>query len=394
MTVLSVQSLSKSYQGFSSPWMRLLCGLSLGTLGVDLKYPALQDISFELEPGEALGILGRNGAGKSTLLKTIAGVLKPEKGVIHKQGSVRAMLELGVGFNLELSGRENLYYNALLWGFSPKRIRAAEEEIFSFAELEGFESFPLKQYSSGMAMRLAFSLATVERPSILIVDEALAVGDARFQQKCLKRIRDFLEAGSVLLLVSHDLSLLSHLCEKSLLLEKGRLVALLETKQAIETYMHLLADPESWSPRPDNEVFEKLEVFLGTDGQPRESPFFVGESLGLTIRFLPKVHLENLTIGFHIDDSKGSRLYGTNTFFLGQRLPDYAPGSKGELCFRFPCHFGSGKYSLGISFHQGSAHTEKSYFWSESYLSFEVALVSLPKFIGTQYLPVQVELIP
>lgn len=172
---LKVENLNKVYFGFSGPFQRILNVLSLGFLGNDVKYDALKNVSFEVFSGEIVGLIGRNGAGKSTLLKVLAGVSSYSSGKILKTGSIRSILELGVGFNPELSGEENLYYNGLVWGLNPNEIRSSMDEIFEFSSLTEFKNIPIKQYSSGMVMRLGFALATFSRPDILIVDETLAV---------------------------------------------------------------------------------------------------------------------------------------------------------------------------------------------------------------------------
>ncbi len=391
MNLLEVQKLTKAYSGFTSPWKRLLCGLSFGHLGVDKKFIATKDVSFTLKSGEALGIIGRNGAGKSTLLKTIAGVLHPESGSIVKKGSLRALLELGVGFNPELSGEENVFYNGLVWGYTPKELNELKDEIFSFAELDEFAKVPMKEYSSGMQMRLGFSLATAKRPDILIIDEALSVGDARFQQNCLKRLKDFLDKGSSLLLVSHDLSQVTAFCPKILVLEKGSVVFEGETKQGIETYMQLLSLPTNnlgnlFGP-PQTKISE-LQVRFTKNGHPIPTLLATQDNVELEIGFRSLETVDQLTIGFHIDDAFGNRLFGTNSYHLGIKNKSIEIGEACRFSFAFPVLLNSGKFTIGLSIHKGEAHTEGSLFWSESYLGFEVDRVSLPKAVGRLYLPV------
>ncbi|MCZ8344372.1 MAG: ABC transporter ATP-binding protein [Leptospira sp.] len=394
MVRLHLKNVFKNYYGFTSPLKRILAGISFGFLGIDKKFLALKDISLDLNSGEIVGIIGRNGAGKSTLLKMISGVIGKDKGTIQVHGSVRALLELSVGFNSELSGEDNVYFNGLVWGYSPKEILNLSDSIFEFADLVPFKKNPLKNYSSGMAMRLGFSLATATRPDILIVDEALAVGDASFQQKCLNRIRKFKADGSLILVVSHDLSLITHFCDRVLLLEKGELVFDGTPKKALERYMLLLggnlsADEDSLPfMNPDSKIQFKFSLL--NEKEIKTKHLFVAEYSKLQIEFVSKENLEDLTIGFHIDDQKGVRVFGTNTYILGLKSMKVRAKEDQKITFSFPIHFQEGKYTIGISFHKGESHVDGSYFWGESIFDFEVERGSLPKFVGMSYLPTQV----
>ena len=187
---------------------------------------ALKNISFDVKKGELLGILGLNGSGKSTLLKLIAGVFKPTKGNLSVYGEVAPLLELGAGFDIEFSAKENVYMNGAMFGYSPNYMKEIYEEIMDFAELWEFENVPLKNFSSGMYARLGFSVATHVEPDILIIDEILGVGDYRFGQKCGKRIRKMLSKGTTVLLVSHDIDVIRSICTRALLLHKGDMVCI------------------------------------------------------------------------------------------------------------------------------------------------------------------------
>ncbi|MGH9428706.1 MAG: polysaccharide ABC transporter ATP-binding protein, partial [Terriglobia bacterium] len=197
---------------------------------------ALQDVSFEVGRGEAVGIIGRNGSGKSTLLQILAGTLSPSQGEVSVQGRVAALLELGSGFNPEFTGRENVYLNASLLGLSRKQTDACFEEIARFAEIGQFIDQPVKTYSSGMVIRLAFAVQTAIEPEVLIIDEALSVGDFFFQQKCAKRMRELREKGTTLLFVSHDMSVVRDLCQRAAYLRKGKLAYFGNSAQAIQHY--------------------------------------------------------------------------------------------------------------------------------------------------------------
>lgn len=184
---------------------------------------ALEDINFEVGKGEVFGIIGMNGAGKSTLLKIIAGVLKPTSGHVERRGVIAPLIELGAGFNGELTGRENIYLNALLMGYSKKFIKEKVDEIIAFSELERFIDTPLKNYSSGMRARLGFSIATVVQPDILIIDEILSVGDIRFKDKSESKIRSMMSGGTTVVFVSHSLNQVQKICDRVLWLEQGQI---------------------------------------------------------------------------------------------------------------------------------------------------------------------------
>jgi len=201
----------------------------------------LKDINLEIKQGETLGIIGRNGSGKSTLLKILARVLYPDSGTIDINGKVASFLELGVGFQPELSAAENVYIYASIMGMSRKQTARIYESIFDFAELKRFENMKLKNFSSGMYLRLAFSTAVQAEIDILLIDEVLAVGDEAFQAKCMAKIDDFKEQGKTIILVSHDLNWIKSLCTRTMLLESSRIIAIGETEKVLEQYLALMA---------------------------------------------------------------------------------------------------------------------------------------------------------
>jgi lipopolysaccharide transport system ATP-binding protein len=251
--VISVDHVSKAYRIWESPARRLIspgyaaaAALAPGRLGERLReksregyrdFYALRDISFEVRRGEAVGIIGRNGSGKSTLLQIIAGTLQPSAGSVSVQGRVAALLELGSGFNPEFTGRENVYLNGTVMGFSRNDIDARFDQIASFADIGDFIEQPVKTYSSGMMVRLAFALQTAIEPEIFIVDEALSVGDFFFQQKCFKRIAELRANGTTLLFVSHNMASVRDLCHRALYLKAGRAVEFGESQHTISLYL-------------------------------------------------------------------------------------------------------------------------------------------------------------
>jgi len=247
--VLAVQGLGKAYRTYRSEWQRVGNWFGLGARPATEQW-ALRGVSFRVSAGEAVGIVGANGAGKSTLLKLITGTLRPSEGQVGVNGRISAILELGMGFNPEFTGRQNVRHAAGLMGFDAARIRQAMDEIEAFAEVGSHFDQPMRTYSSGMQVRVAFAVATAFRPEVLIVDEALAVGDAYFQHKSFQRIRQFREQGTTLLIVSHDRSAVQTLCDRAILLEKGVLVRDADPESVLDYYNALLA-PGQVDQAPD-----------------------------------------------------------------------------------------------------------------------------------------------
>ncbi|WP_095078291.1 ABC transporter ATP-binding protein [Pseudomonas sp. Irchel s3h17] len=221
---IKVENLSKCYHIYDKPRDRLMQMLARGKKQFSREFWALRDVSFSVARGETVGIIGRNGSGKSTLLQMICGTVSPTSGAVQTRGRVAALLELGAGFNAEFTGRENVFLNAAILGVQQEEMEARMEKVLAFSELGDFLDQPVKTYSSGMYARLAFSIAIHVDPEILIVDEALAVGDARFVAKCMRRIKDIQEKGATILFVSHDVGSVRTLCERAIWLDKGHMV--------------------------------------------------------------------------------------------------------------------------------------------------------------------------
>ncbi|HEY6805821.1 MAG TPA: ABC transporter ATP-binding protein [Pyrinomonadaceae bacterium] len=247
-SIIKVQNLSKQYflGGPAEPYSTIretLVNLARKPLrafrgnGHTPELWALKDVSFEIGQGEVVGIIGRNGAGKSTLLKILSRITEPTSGKIELFGRVASLLEVGTGFHPELSGRENIYLNGSILGMSHKEIESKFDEIVAFAEVDKFIDTPVKRYSSGMYVRLAFAVAAHLEPEILVVDEVLAVGDYNFQQKCLNKMQDVSKRGRTVLFVSHNMGAISRLCERCILLDQGRLVSAGSTASIVQTYM-------------------------------------------------------------------------------------------------------------------------------------------------------------
>lgn len=244
MNAISVRQLGKKFKLFSSPGGRFLEYLSAGRLTRHTDFWALQDITFEIPAGTTLGILGQNGSGKSTLLSILAGVLEPSAGSFDINGKVSAILELGSGFHMEFSGRDNVYMYGSIMGLSKAEVDARYDEIVRFSELGDFINQPLRTYSSGMVVRLAFSVAVNVNANVLIVDEALAVGDAIFQHRCFRKIREMQEAGKTILYVGHDTEAVRNLCTSALLLDGGRIIERGDPNTVVNKYYALIAERE------------------------------------------------------------------------------------------------------------------------------------------------------
>jgi len=235
--MIKAENISKEFKLYHSPADRLKEIVLRRTL--HRSFHALKGISFKVEEGETLGIVGQNGAGKSTLLKILTGVLLPDSGVVHVDGRITGLLELGTGFNSEFTGVQNIYLNGTLLGMSKEEINEKLETIVAFSELGDFIEEPLKTYSSGMIMRLAFSTAIHANPKAFVVDEALSVGDAYFQQKCMRKIKEFKNSGGSIVFVSHDMNAVKILCDRALLLDCGSAIEEGEPDKVINTYNFL-----------------------------------------------------------------------------------------------------------------------------------------------------------
>ncbi len=254
--ILSVDRLAKVYKIFPRPWDRIREMVSGRSHHQPVR--ALDDVSFELRPGESLGIIGQNGSGKSTLLKVLSGVTAPTVGEVAVRGTVASLLELGMGFHPEFTGRQNVALNAAIMGLSPQEVAAREPRIIAFSELGEFIDRPVKTYSTGMAMRLGFAIAIHAEPEVLIIDEALSVGDGYFQKKCMDRILRFVESGRTLLFCSHAMYYVSAFCQRALWLRHGRVAALGPVDEVVRDY--------------ENFLLAKTEALSGESAGPRSGP--------------------------------------------------------------------------------------------------------------------------
>lgn len=384
MTVLEVQQVGKAYRHYKSEWHRILNWFG-GRFMPEVEHWVLQDISFSIQPGEAIGIVGQNGAGKSTLLKLITGTQYPSSGRISVNGRISAILELGMGFSQDLTGRENVLHTAGLMGFSHEAVLERMDEIEAFAEIGEYFDEPVRTYSSGMQVRVAFAVATAFRPDILIVDEALSVGDAYFQHKSFNRIREFQQEGTTLLLVSHDHNSIRSICNRAILLEKGKLLKEGEPGEVVDFYNALIGEKDGDDTiRQERTESGQVRTVSGTgeavvadirltdlSGNPLEI-ISVGGEVVLVIRVNVKAPVPRLVLGYMIRDRLGRAIFGTNTDLLEQPLEDVQPGTVLTYRFRFTANMGHGSYSISTALHSTATHLENNYEWRDLAHVFEV----------------------
>jgi len=319
-TVIKVSNLSKSYQIYTQPHHRLLQGIFRSRKQFFTEFFALKDISFEIRRGEMVGIIGRNGSGKSTLLQILCGTLAPTTGKVSATGRIAALLELGAGFNPEFTGRENVYMNAAILGLTTKEIDERYDQIVRFADIGDHLEQPVKTYSSGMYMRLAFSIAVSVDPDIFVVDEALSVGDIAFQNKCMARIRKMSENGTTILFVSHDLGTTQVLCDRVIWLSDGRMAGIGDPVQiSREYYISSLGSAmESGSqqeviPQQNTGAGTFLEVTVGTFPAHESPRIEVGENVTIRFALNALADLEPIVFALSIYRTDGDWLIGQSS---------------------------------------------------------------------------------
>ena len=391
---IRINNIGKAYKRYFKKSGRFLEWLGLG-VHHELVW-VLKDISFEVRPGEAVGIVGINGAGKSTLLKIITGTVKPTTGTVEVGGRVSALLELGMGFHPDFTGRENVYMAAQLKGMTRDEVAAKMREIEEFAEIGDYIDQPVRVYSSGMQVRLAFSVATCVRPDILIVDEALSVGDAYFQHKSFDRIRRFRDAGTTLLFVSHSPGAVKTLCNRAILLDSGVLVKDDAPEATLDYYNALIAKQKEYhkimqvemktgtkSTRSGNNYVSISSVEMFQDDSPTRT-VQSGEPVIIRIQCVSHVLVDDLTVGILIRDRLGNDVFGTNTWHHGINLQEIEPDRMLCVDFYFPhLHLGAGSYSLAVALHKSDAHVAGNYDWWDRALVFQVVPGDGPLSIGS-----------
>ncbi|WP_163649473.1 ABC transporter ATP-binding protein [Modicisalibacter sp. 'Wilcox'] len=393
--MIEVRHLSKHFRFYHKPVDRLK--------EIMLRKPrhhlhtALDDVSFQVGDSETLGILGRNGAGKSTLLKILIGVLLPDAGEFNITGRITGLLELGTGFDANLTGAQNIRANGLFLGMNAQQIEERRQAIIEFSELGSFIDEPLRTYSSGMVMRLAFSIGIHADPSCFVIDEALSVGDAHFQQKCMRRIREFRAQGGSIIFVSHDLNAVKMLCDKVIVLNGGHVVFEGEAEEGANYYNRLLAEDTEF---PDEDV---ETAYYGT-GEARiidyelrgrqsdTSSVASGETVDVLLDIEAYENLEEITVGLMVRDRFGQDIFGTNTWYLNQPLAMRA-GERKQCRLTLEMNLAPGKYTLTLALHESSDHTRRCYQWCDNLIRFDVSGIRGTQFGGICRLPLQCDFV-
>lgn len=378
--MISASNISKTFKLYKSPADRLK--EIILRRSYHRVFHALENVSFEVAEGETLGIVGQNGAGKSTLLKLLTGILIPDTGAVHISGKITGLLELGTGFNPEFSGRDNIYLNGTYLGLSRGEIEDRLDKIINFAELKDFIYEPIKTYSSGMVMRLAFSVAIHADPKAFVVDEALSVGDAYFQQKCMNKIKEFKNNGGSMVFVSHDMNAVKVLCDQAILLDEGNVIERDTPEKIVNTYNFLIAkrskgeeikyqNNKPTSGYGNNKIMIEEVKLLDENNMPSEI-LISGRPVKLMIRLAAKENIENITLGIAIRDKFGQDIYGTNSFHLKRKIC-VQEGQTQTISYVFDeFNIGPGKYTITVATHTDDTHLDECFHWIDKCAVFEV----------------------
>lgn len=394
--ILSVKNISKSYSASTSLKSRLFSWIFTSSKSNSAKI--LHNISFDVMPGQSIGLIGVNGAGKSTLLKIISSTLKPSSGEVLASGRIASILELGMGFEPELSGRHNAYQSCSLMGLSKTHIDSIMPYIEDFAEIGSYFDQPVRTYSSGMHMRLAFAIVTAYRPDILIIDEALSVGDIYFQHKSFTKIREFKRLGTTLIIVSHDAVAIKSICDRVILLDSGQIAIDSDPAHALDMYNALLSQKESVVVKEQKQQ-DSIAVISG-DGRASIEEIalldhnnakltLVSTNQPVKLKALVNINasIHSLVFGYQIKDRFGQIVYGTNSFHLQKELQDLLPGQSYEFSFDFIAALAEGSYSISVAIHSAATHIDDNYEWRDLAVVFSVSNQNFPNFIGVANIP-------
>ena len=379
--MLAIQGISKVYRLFDKPSDRLKQLVPFSSLKPK-EFWALRDVTFEVGKGEIVSLIGPNGCGKSTLLQIVSGILQPTSGRVVTRGRLAALLELGAGFNPEFSGRENVFLNGEILGFSPAEIARMLPGIEEFAGIGAFIDRPVKEYSSGMYVRLAFATAIHVDPEILIVDEALAVGDAIFANRCIRKFEELKDKGVTILFVSHDLGLVKQLSHRAVFLLNGEIQAIGSPKDVIDRYIGMVLERQKSDREKSQRSSQLRSSFRHGDGssevldvqlldeEGRTSLVFLS-GRQITIRIRTRYHQRTVEpmVGILIRTRIGIDVYGTNTRVEKFDTGTVERGEEVEITFRFPCNLTPQQYTLTVATQNadGSSHD-----WLDDVLSFDV----------------------
>jgi ABC-type polysaccharide/polyol phosphate transport system ATPase subunit len=320
------------------------------------RFEALKDVSFDVAPGEFFGIVGRNGSGKSTLLKCLAGIYAPDGGAIWLGGRMAPFIELGVGFNLELTARDNVIINAIMLGLTPAEARERYADIIAFAELEQFVDLKLKNYSSGMHVRLAFAVMVQVDADVLLIDEVLAVGDAAFQQKCHDTLQRMRNDGRTILLVTHEMDAVERFCDRAMLLERGHVVLLGEPHEVAVGYNEMnfggasaggrAPEPVAASQRRGDGAAQILDAWFEDRDGRRTEVLEQGPQCSVNMLIEANADLTDPVCGFSINDDQHRRVFATATTWVGHAAGSFAPGDRAVVALKFDMVFHPGRYTV------------------------------------------------
>ena len=401
--ILSVQNICKTYLDYESNFKRFASWFSKNKEEKNVK-TVLKDVSFDVGAGEVVGLIGQNGAGKSTLLKIISRTLKPSSGRVTSGAKISSILELGMGFHGDLTGRQNAYQSCSLMGYSKEQIDEIIAYIEDFAEIGEYFDYPVRIYSSGMQMRLAFSVVTANRPDILIIDEALSVGDVYFQHKSFDKIKEFKSLGTTLIIVSHDSGAIKSICDRVILLEKGQILkdgepeavldyynALISKKQDVQISQITLQNGKTATVSGNKKACIKNVEILDAAGKKIQN-LEVGKKIKLKVTVLANENLPSLVLGYQIKNRFSKVVYGTNTYHLKQALKNLKKGEEYDFSFEFDANLGVGSFSVTIALHDSDNHLQNNYEWRDNAIIFNVVNFSKPDFVGLAYLEPSLEI--
>jgi ABC-type polysaccharide/polyol phosphate transport system ATPase subunit len=379
--VVAAHKLSKVFPLYRKPSDRILEAIPFLGKRTHRDFWALRDVSFRVERGEILGVVGPNGSGKSTLLQIVCGILRPTSGRVVKEGRVAALLELGAGFNPEFTGRENVYISGEIMGLSRREVGEAFPRIAAFAEIGEYIDRPVKEYSTGMYVRLAFATAIHVEPEILVVDEALAVGDAIFASRCVQKFEELKRRQVTVLFVSHDLGLVKRLADQAILLVNGRVEAEGSPNDVVNRYVGMVLERQQRegpaSPAPalessfrhgDGASRVTAVELLDSEGRPSET-VRTGERVTVRVRAEFVRNVEDLVVGMLIRNRLGVDVFGTNTRLEGRSLGAFRAGEQVEVEFGFECLLGQHEYTLTVATQHWDGSSQD---WLDDVLSFRV----------------------
>jgi len=398
--VLELRDIGKAYRRYASEWHRVFSWFGARIRPAKERW-VLRDISFSVAAGEAVGIIGQNGAGKSTLLKIITGTLRPSCGAMTAHGRIAAILELGMGFNPEFTGRQNAFHALGAMGFAQAAILALLPDVEAFADIGDYFDQPMRTYSTGMQVRVAFAVVTAHRPDVLIIDEALSVGDSYFQHKSFGRIQRFKAEGTTVLFVTHGLEGLKEFCDRVILLDQGRILKEGSADEVCDLYNALLARKENellsveqrrtrdgWLVTRSGTGEARIVSLTLADAGSGNAVIVasVGQQLVLTATVAVETDLPQLVLGFMLRDKCGNCLWGSNTWHTRQIQRNLKAGSRLVFQLMFTCALGPGSYSFSPALVSTDTHLDNNFEWTDNLLVFDVVNVDKPHFIGSLYL--------